>query len=50
MSVAILIPARWASTRFPGKPLAKLNGVPLIKRVYDICKSTGIDTYVLSDN
>ena len=50
MSVAILIPARWGSTRFPGKPLAKLNGVPLIKHVYDICKSTGIDTYVLTDN
>tara|TARA_B100001057_G_scaffold246752_1_gene247134 strand:- start:7437 stop:8108 length:672 start_codon:yes stop_codon:yes gene_type:complete len=50
MSVAILIPARWASTRFPGKPLAHLNGVPLIKRVYDICKSTGIDTYVLTDH
>lgn len=50
MNAAILIPARWASTRFPGKPLATLNGVPLIKRVYDICKSTDIDTYVLSDN
>ena len=49
MSLAILIPARWNSTRYPGKPLAELNGVPLIKRVYDICKSTGIDTYVLTD-
>ena len=47
MNAAILIPARWASTRFPGKPLATLNGVPLIKRVYDICKSTDIDTYEL---
>ena len=50
MSVAILIPARWGSTRFEGKPLAELNGVPLIKRVYDICKSTGLDTYVLTDD
>jgi len=50
MSVAILIPARWASTRFPGKPLVELNGVPLIKRVHDICKSTGLDTYVLTDH
>jgi len=49
-SLAILIPARWGSTRFEGKPLAELNGVPLIKRVYDICKSTGIDTYVLTDD
>ena len=29
----ILIPARWASSRFPGKPLALINGVPLILRV-----------------
>ena len=50
MSICILIPARWASTRFDGKPLAKLNGVCLIKRVYDICKSTGYDTTVLTDD
>ena len=50
MSTAILIPARWGSTRFDGKPLAKLNGVSLIKRVYDICKSTGYDTTVLTDD
>ena len=50
MSLAILIPARWGSTRFEGKPLAELNGVPLIKRVYDICKGTGFDTYVLTDD
>jgi len=49
-SCAILIPARWGSTRFEGKPLAELNGVPLIKRVYDICKGTGFDTYVLTDD
>ncbi len=50
MTVAILIPARWGSTRFDGKPLAKLNGVSLIKRVYEICKSTGLDTTVLTDD
>ena len=50
MNISILIPARWASTRFDGKPLAKLNGVCLIKRVYDICKSTGYDTTVLTDD
>jgi len=31
----ILIPARWASTRFPGKPLALIAGVSLIQRVYE---------------
>lgn len=29
----ILIPARWASSRFPGKPLALIDGIPLILRV-----------------
>ena len=33
-SIAI-IPARYASTRFPAKPLAKLGGKPVIQRVYE---------------
>jgi 3-deoxy-manno-octulosonate cytidylyltransferase (CMP-KDO synthetase) len=49
-STAILIPARYASTRLPGKPLELLNGVPMIKRVYDAAKATGYDTYVLTDD
>src|SRR5207302_10017826 len=35
MSAVILIPARWASTPFPGKPLALIAGVSLIQRVYE---------------
>ena len=35
MRSVIVIPARWASTRFPGKPLAPIAGVSLIRRVYD---------------
>jgi 3-deoxy-manno-octulosonate cytidylyltransferase (CMP-KDO synthetase) len=35
MKAAIVIPARWASTRFPGKPLALIAGVSLIQRVYE---------------
>jgi 3-deoxy-manno-octulosonate cytidylyltransferase (CMP-KDO synthetase) len=31
--VLAVIPARWASTRFPGKPLVKIVGVPMIQRV-----------------
>jgi len=38
MSTVILVPARYGSTRFPGKPLAELAGVPMITRVYDRCK------------
>lgn len=30
-----IIPARWASTRFPGKPLAVIGGKPMIQRVYE---------------
>ena len=36
MSEAIvIIPARWASTRFPGKPLVKLHGKPLVQHVWE---------------
>ena len=31
-----IIPARYASTRFPGKPLAKLGGKYVVERVYEI--------------
>ncbi len=49
-STAILIPARYGSTRFPGKPLAELDGVPMIRRVYDACTASKIPTYVLTDD
>ena len=34
-SVTVVIPARFGSSRFPGKPLAKLLGKPLIQHVYE---------------
>src|ERR1700730_15725033 len=34
MKAVIVIPARWASMRFPGKPLAMIAGVSLTQRVY----------------
>jgi len=49
-SSAILIPARYGSTRFPGKPLTLLDNVPMVKRVYDRCVATGHDTYILTDD
>ena len=49
-SSAILIPARYGSTRYPGKPLAMLGDKPMIQRVAEACKATGYDTYVLTDN
>jgi len=33
--VTVIIPARWASTRFPGKPLVPLRGKPLVQHVWE---------------
>ncbi len=35
MKIIGIIPARYASTRFPGKPLADINGKSMIRRVYE---------------
>src|SRR5262245_19509309 len=32
-----IIPARWGSTRFPGKPLHPIAGKPLLKHVWERC-------------
>ena len=46
------IPARMQSTRFPGKPLAKINGIPMIGHVYFRSKLSSIldDIYVATCN
>ncbi len=36
--IAIVIPARWASVRFPGKPLHLLAGKPLVQHVWERCR------------
>lgn len=33
--ILVVIPARWGSSRFPGKPLAKIAGKPMIQWVYE---------------
>ena len=38
MKVIGIIPARYASSRFPGKPLADILGKSMIQRVYEQCK------------
>ncbi|MBK8848298.1 MAG: 3-deoxy-manno-octulosonate cytidylyltransferase [Bacteroidetes bacterium] len=38
MNIIVIIPARYGSTRFPGKPLAEINGMTMIQRVYNQCK------------
>ena len=40
---AVIIPARYASTRFPGKPLAMLAGKPMIRHVYEKAAASSAD-------
>jgi len=44
----IVIPARFASSRFPGKPLVDLCGKPLVQHVYECAVSTGADTVIIA--
>ena len=47
----IIIPARWASTRLPGKPLIPILGKPMIQWVYEECKKSLADeVYVATDD
>ncbi len=41
LSVLAVIPARYASTRFPGKPLAMIAGVPMVVRVWRRASAAG---------
>lgn len=45
-----IIPARYASTRFPGKPLAMLGGKTVIQRVYEQVAGVLDDAYVATDD
>lgn len=46
----ILIPARFGSSRFPGKPLAKILGQTMIERVYKNSLLSGFKCHVVTDN
>lgn len=45
-----IIPARWASSRFPGKPLAQLGEMTMIQRVYTQAKKALDDVVVATDD
>ncbi|WP_298870206.1 3-deoxy-manno-octulosonate cytidylyltransferase, partial [uncultured Psychrobacter sp.] len=47
-SVAIVIPARYSSSRFPGKPLADILGKPMIQHVYEKAASVENVTVVVA--
>lgn len=50
MKYIAIIPARYASTRFPGKPLAMLGGKTVIQRVYEQATSVLPEAYVATDD
>ncbi|MFP4313367.1 MAG: 3-deoxy-manno-octulosonate cytidylyltransferase [Alphaproteobacteria bacterium] len=55
MKTAIIIPARYGSTRFPGKPLAQIGGQSMISRVVDLArkaseKFVGIQICIATDD
>ncbi len=45
-----IIPARYASSRFPGKPLADIGGKPMIQRVYEQVSAVLEEVYVATDD
>ena len=50
MSVVAIIPARFGSTRFPGKPLAKIGAKPMIQHVYESASRAGLACRVATDD
>lgn len=46
-TVLIVIPARYAAARFPGKPLAEIAGKPMIQHVFERAKKSQLATRVL---
>ncbi len=50
MNILALIPARYASSRFPGKPLALVHGKPMIQRVYEQASKVFENVCVATDD
>jgi 3-deoxy-manno-octulosonate cytidylyltransferase (CMP-KDO synthetase) len=48
MEFIAVIPARFASTRFPGKPLADIDGKPMVVRVADQAKKSGAQRVIIA--
>jgi len=48
VSFTVLIPARYASTRLPGKPLLDIAGKPLVVRVAERARASGADRIVIA--
>ena len=50
MKITAIVPARYASSRFPGKPLALLGGKPVIEHVYEQVSRVVPETWVATDD
>ena len=50
MSFKVIIPARYASTRLPGKPLLDIAGKPMIQRVYQQARLSEAEEIVIATN
>jgi 3-deoxy-manno-octulosonate cytidylyltransferase (CMP-KDO synthetase) len=49
MAVVAIIPVRYGSTRFPGKPLAPIGGKPMIQHVYEnTARASGLDRVIVA--
>ncbi len=48
MSFTVVIPARYQSTRLPGKPLADIGGKPMIQWVYEQSLQAGADSVIIA--
>ena len=48
MGFRVLIPARYASTRLPGKPLIDIAGKPMLQRVHEQAVASGAESVVIA--
>ena len=48
MNFSVIIPARYASTRFPGKPLVDIMGKPMVQHVYERALESGASKVIVA--
>jgi 3-deoxy-manno-octulosonate cytidylyltransferase (CMP-KDO synthetase) len=48
MQFSVIIPARYGSTRFPGKPLVDIHGKPMVQHVYDRAVESGASKVIVA--
>ncbi|MDF4361901.1 3-deoxy-manno-octulosonate cytidylyltransferase, partial [Vibrio parahaemolyticus] len=48
MSFTVVIPARYSSSRLPGKPLADIGGKPMVQWVYEQAMQAGADDVIIA--